>query len=259
MSLSAQEKTSPTAPEPLVVEVFSDLICPWCYIGSRRLEAAVARLDADGGLPDGRQVQVVWQPFELNPDMPVEGRDRKEYRSAKFGSWARSQQLDAQVAGSGAAEGLAFHHELMKRTPNTRAGHRLVWLAQERGLGQQMVDRLFVAYFTQGQDIGCPEVLTALAVDVGVDPVEAGDAAAGGTGNTGAAAEAAVTAYLERAHDLRISSVPFYVLGNRYGLTGAQPAEAFLRTLRQVNDELHPATATGTGVDGVCSADGTCR
>lgn len=246
MSPSAPAKTSPTAPGALVVEVFSDLIRPWCYIGSRRLEAAVAKLDADGGLPDGRQVQVVWQPFELNPDMPVEGRDRKEYRSAKFGSWARSQQLDAQVAEAGAAAGLAFHHELMQRTPNTRAGHRLVWLAQERGLGQQMVDRLFAAYFTQGQDIGCPEVLTALAVDVGVDPVEAGAAVAAGTGRTGAAAEAAVTAYLERAADMRISSVPFYVLGNRYGLSGAQPAEALLRALRRVNDELHPVTATGS-------------
>lgn len=258
MSPSAPAKTSPTAPGALVVEVFSDLICPWCYIGSRRLEAAVAKLEADGGLPDGRQVQVVWQPFELNPDMPVEGRDRKEYRSAKFGSWARSQQLDAQVAEAGAAEGLAFHHELMQRTPNTRAGHRLVWLAQERGLGQQMVDRLFAAYFTDGRDIGCPEVLTALAVDVGVDSVEAG-AVTAGTGRTGAAAEPAVTAHLERAHALRISSVPFYVLGNRYGLTGAQPAEAFLRTLRRVDDELHPVTGMVTGNGGACSTDGTCR
>lgn len=259
MSVLPRGNTTPTTPEPLVVEVFSDLICPWCYIGSRRLAAAVAELDADGRLPDGRQVKVVWQPFELNPDMPLEGRDRKEYRSAKFGSWARSQQLDAQVAEAGAADGLAFHHELMKGTPNTRAGHRLVWLAQERGLGQQMVDRLFAAYFTHGHDIGCPEVLTGLAVDVGLDPVEAGAAVAGGSGRTGAAAEAAVASYLERADDLRISSVPFYVLGNRYGLTGAQPAEALLRTLRRVNDELHPVPARATGLDGVCSTDGTCR
>jgi predicted DsbA family dithiol-disulfide isomerase len=265
---TAPELTVETEAEPLVVEVFSDLICPWCYIGSARLRVALAQLNAAGGLPGARRIQVLWQPFELNPNMPVAGLDRKQYRSAKFGSWAHSQQLDAQVAAAGAPDGLTFRHDRISRTPNTLAGHRLVWFAQEHGLGQQMVERLFSAYFTEGIDIGDPAVLTTLAVEIGLDSARATDTVAG-TGDAGILAAAAVTTARQRAAALGISGVPFYVLANTYGLSGAQPAETLVAMLRRVTAELHPAvlalpdTATDVAaapgtIDGVCGIDGSC-
>ena len=108
------------------IDVISDVICPWCYIGKRRLEKAVALAGGD--------VRVRWHPFQLNPQMPKEGMNRKEYRTAKFGSWERSRSLDAQVAAAGAAEGLTFAHDQMERTPNTLDAHRLVWLADTLGV-----------------------------------------------------------------------------------------------------------------------------
>jgi predicted DsbA family dithiol-disulfide isomerase len=255
---SAAPELQVALPAPLLVEVFSDLICPWCYIGSQRLTTALIALAAGGGLPGGRAVQVLWQPFELNPEMPVGGRDRREYRSAKFGSWAHSQQLDADVTAAGAADGLVFRHDVMQRTPNTRAGHRLVWLAQEQGLGQQIVHRLFAAYFAEGLDVGDPEVLTCLAAEGGMDATQAREAVTG-TGEHGVLAEAAVAAALQRGRDLQISGVPFYVIGEAYGLFGAQPADTLVQLLNQVNSELHPAADTSEGTPtGVCSTDGTC-
>src|SRR6266849_8622352 len=106
----------------LTVDVISDVICPWCYIGKRRLEKAVVAF--------GREhVRVRWHPFQLNPHIPKEGMNRKEYRTAKFGSWERSLALDAQVAEAGRAEGIPFDYATIMRTPNTFDAHRLIWLA----------------------------------------------------------------------------------------------------------------------------------
>src|SRR4051794_30663092 len=110
------------------LEVVSDAICPWCYVGKRRLAKALALLARDG-----LTFAVRWLPFQLNPDMPKGGVDRRAYRTRKFGSWERSQALDARVAAVGAGEGLAFRHDLMARTPNTFDAHRLVWLAGRAG------------------------------------------------------------------------------------------------------------------------------
>ena len=134
--------------ETLRLDVVSDAICPWCYIGKRRLAAALPLLAAAG-----LELAVRWRPFQLNPDMPEEGIPRRSYRIAKFGSWARSQELDARVAAVGAAEGLEFRHELMARTPNTLAAHVLIDAAYAAGgadLQDRTVEALFAAYFTQG-------------------------------------------------------------------------------------------------------------
>jgi predicted DsbA family dithiol-disulfide isomerase len=141
----------------------SDFICPWCFIGERRLYRAIEALS------EGIEVQVVYLPYELNPHMPSEGMDRKAYRSTKFGSWERSQAMDAQVAAVGQADGIAFNHDRIMRTPNTFAAHRLVWLAQQRGDPRQLVDDLFRAYFCEGRDIGELAVLAEIAADAGLD------------------------------------------------------------------------------------------
>src|SRR6266481_5881115 len=126
---------------PLIIEIASDVICQWCYIGKRRLEKALALLDGEVK-PDIR-----WLPFQLNPDMPAGGMPRAEYRKAKFGSLERGRELDARVAAEGRGEGIEFAFECIERTPNTRAAHQLIDLAQSQGKAGPVVDALFRAYF----------------------------------------------------------------------------------------------------------------
>ncbi len=145
------------------VKLQSDFICPWCFIGERRLYKAIA------ALPVGIEVDVVYLSYELNPDMPSEGMDRKVYRSTKFGSWERSQAMDAQVAAVGQGDGIAFNYDRVARTPNTFAAHRLVWLAQQSGEPKRVVDDLFQAYFGDGRDIGDQAVLADIAAGAGLN------------------------------------------------------------------------------------------
>ena len=146
----------------LTIDVISDVICPWCFIGKRRLEKAL----------DGRSAPVRWHPFQLNPDMPREGIDRKSYRIRKFGSWERSQELDAQVGAAGPGEGIAFNPDKMARTPNTLDAHRVIWLAGERGVQDAVVEALFLAYFTDGRDLTDRATLAEIAAGAGLDRAE---------------------------------------------------------------------------------------
>jgi predicted DsbA family dithiol-disulfide isomerase len=149
----------------LVVDMVSDLICPWCFVAKRRVEKAAAIL--------GKKVEIHWLPFELNADMPVDGLDRRMYRSAKFGSWEESQRLDARVAAAGAEVGIAFRHDRMKRTPNTLRGHVLLAAALRQGSETQdrIAERLFQAYFVNGEDVGDPAVLLSIAREFGVSAI----------------------------------------------------------------------------------------
>jgi predicted DsbA family dithiol-disulfide isomerase len=149
----------------LVVDMTSDLICPWCFVAKRRLEKASSIL--------GKTLEVRWHPFQLNPEMPVEGLDRRLYRSAKFGSWEQSQRLDAQVSAAGAEVGIGFRHDLMKRTPNTFSGHVLLAAALKDGLLTQnlVAERLFQAYFLNGEDVGDPATLFGIAREFGVTAI----------------------------------------------------------------------------------------
>jgi predicted DsbA family dithiol-disulfide isomerase len=149
----------------LVVDVTLDLICPWCFVAKRRLEKASSIL--------GKTLELRWPPFQLNPEMPVEGLDRRLYRSAKFGSWEQSQRLDAQVSAAGAKVGIRFRHDLMKRTPNTFRGHALLAAALKDGLQIQnlVAERLFQAYFLNGEDVGDPATLFGIAREFGVTAI----------------------------------------------------------------------------------------
>jgi predicted DsbA family dithiol-disulfide isomerase len=149
----------------LVVDVTSDLICPWCLVAKRRLEKASSIL--------GKSLDICWHPFQLNPDMPVEGLDRRLYRNAKFGSWEQSQRLDAQVAAAGAEVGIKFRHDLMKRTPKTLRGHVLLAAALKNGLQTQnlVAERIFQAYFLNGEDVGDPTTLLGIAREFGLTAI----------------------------------------------------------------------------------------
>jgi predicted DsbA family dithiol-disulfide isomerase len=154
--------TSAQRSDGLVVDVTSDLICPWCFVAKRRIERAASML--------GKSLEMRWHPFQLNPEMPVDGLDRRLYRSAKFGSWEQSQRLDAQVAAAGKEVGIEFRHDLIKRTPNTFRGHVLLAAALREGLQIQnrVAERLFQAYFMKGEDVGDPTTLLKIAREFGV-------------------------------------------------------------------------------------------
>jgi predicted DsbA family dithiol-disulfide isomerase len=149
----------------LVVDVTSDLICPWCFVAKRRLGKAASIL--------GKTIEIRWHPFQLNAEMPVEGLDRRLYRSAKFGSWEQSQRLDAQVSTAGVEVGIKFRHDLMKRTPNTFRGHVLLAAALKDSLRTQnlVAERLFQAYFLNGEDVGDPASLLGIAREFGVTAI----------------------------------------------------------------------------------------
>src|SRR3954470_15618232 len=203
----------------LSVDVISDPICPWCFIGKRRLEKAVAAHDGP--------VRVRWLPFQLNPQMPREGVSRREYRTRKFGSWERSLELDAQVAAAGAGEGIAFAFDRMERTPNTLDAHRLVWLAEQEGVQDAVVEALFRAYFTEGRDVGARQTLLDVVAGAGLDRGQAEGVLTSGGGLE------AIREADELARRVRVEGVPFFVINGRVPLSGAQPPEAFLAAFKQ--------------------------
>ncbi len=146
------------------LDVVSDAICPWCYVGKRQLDRALVLLE-----PERLGFSVHWRAFQLNPDMPMEGVERRSYRLAKFGSLERSAELDAGVAEAGRRVGITFRHDLMVRTPNTLDAHRLIRFAETVAAQDAVVDRLFAAYFTEGRDIGDRAVLADVAAEAGLD------------------------------------------------------------------------------------------
>lgn len=150
----------------LTIAITSDFICPWCLVAETRLQQTIAQLKS------AVDIEQIWQPFELNPDMPAAGMDRQAYRSRKFGSWEYSQQLDAKTVAATAADNIAFRYDLMTRTPNTLKAHRLTWLARQHRQAPAMAERILRAYFTEGKDIADAAVLIDLAAAIGLKPAE---------------------------------------------------------------------------------------
>ena len=204
------------------VDVISDVICPWCLIGKRRMEKAIVAL---GGK---HEVLVHWHPFQLNPNMPREGVSRKEYRINKFGSWERSQELDARLVAVGQSEGIHFDFERITRTPNTFDAHRLVWLADQQGRQDAVMEALFLAYFTQGRDISERETLIDVVVQAGLERGRVETLL-----DTGEGVEAIREAEgLSRRY--RVEGVPFFLIHNEISLSGAQSPETFVAAFQNV-------------------------
>lgn len=221
--MTAEAITRPDAGALSRIDVVSDAICPWCWIGKRHLESALARL-AD----EGERFEVHWRPFQLNPDMPPEGVERAAYRAAKFGSLERSRELDAQVAAAGAAAGLEFRLDRQRRTPNTVDAHRLIRHAGAVGGPARQgvaVEALFRAYFHDGRDIGDPAVLAEAAAEAGLD-----DSAAFLASGEGAAEVREEDTGFRR---LGISGVPSFALAGHVLFSGAVPAERMADAFRR--------------------------
>ncbi|OAI46553.1 disulfide bond formation protein DsbA [Planctomycetaceae bacterium SCGC AG-212-F19] len=209
----------------LTVDVISDVICPWGYIGKRRLEKAIATRRGQ------HDVRVRWHPFQLYPDMPKEGMNRKEYRTGKFGTWERSLALDAQVVTAGAEEGIAFNFDQMTHTPNTLDAHRLIWLADRLGVQDAVVEAVFRAYFTEGQDISKPQSLLDVTARAGLDRGRAEGVLTSDDGLV------AMRAAEEQARSGGVQGVPFFVVNKIVALSGAVGSSAFLNAFDQAEAE----------------------
>jgi predicted DsbA family dithiol-disulfide isomerase len=198
------------------IEIASDVVCPWCYIGKKRFEKALALLE-------DLKPSVSWLPFQLNPGMPKEGMPRAEYRKAKFGSLERSRALDARVIAEGRSEGIEFAFERIERTPNTAAAHALISLAQEESLGNPAVDALFRAYFEEAKDIGDPAVLAVIAAQCGVK----------GWPQEGERQARNLSALEAEVRAMGISAVPTFIFERKTGVSGAYPAETLAKAMRE--------------------------
>ncbi len=207
---------------PLFVDVVSDVVCPWCYIGKRKLETALSRLRAD---EPGLAPTVRWHPFELNPDLPVEGMPRAAYLENKFGGKTRAAEIYARVRAVGAEVGIAFAFDRIARQPNTRDAHRLVAWAQQRGDAGALVERLFRAYFIEGVWIGERNLLAALAADCGLPREEAQAALASD------ACRAEVEAEYREAQEAGITGVPFFIFNGCTAVSGAHDPDALLEAI----------------------------
>lgn len=201
------------------IAIYSDVICPWCLLGKRRLERALDELGLSA------RARLEWLPFELNPDMPHDGMARSDYRAAKFGA-ARAAELDRAMSQTGAAEGVTFRFDRMARTPNTRAAHVLTAFAGGRGRADALVEALFRAYFEEGRDIGDRDVLLELAAGVGLDTAEAAAAL------VDPQLRDEVSRLAREGRELGISGVPFFIVDRRWAVSGAQPSEQWVELLQ---------------------------
>jgi predicted DsbA family dithiol-disulfide isomerase len=205
----------------LTIDVISDVICPWCYIGKRRLEKALA-------LASPAEALVRWHPFQLNPQMPKAGVSRREYRTNKFGSWERSLALDAQVAEAGRGEGIGFAFDRMERTPNSFDAHRLIQLAAHVGVQDAVVEGLFQAYFTDGRDLADVGTLLDIAGEAGLERDRAQTLLAGDEGID------EIRAAEEQARRAGVQGVPLFVVNESVVLSGAREPKEFLAAFGQV-------------------------
>jgi predicted DsbA family dithiol-disulfide isomerase len=212
---------------PLSIDIISDVVCPWCYVGKRRLEAALAQRAVDAAQP----VEVRWHAFELNPDIPAGGVDRRSYLEQKFGGPERAKQIYARIKAAGDEVGISFDFDRIVRQPNTVDAHRLIAWAQDTDLeiSDALIERLFRAYFVEGIDIGNIDALARLAADAGFD------ATAARTWLASDAGRAAIRAEEQRAHALGVTGVPFFVFNQRLAVSGAQPAEVLVEAMKQAS------------------------
>jgi len=197
------------------IDIISDVVCPWCFIGKRRLEKALA-------LRPEIAADITWRPFQLNPDMPEDGMLRAEYIASKFGDSGHSRRIHQTIAEAGATVGIDFAFDRIRRSPNTRNAHRLIRFATQRGRGGAVVDLLFRGYFLEGRDVGDEATLAGIAAAAGLDRDEAAAFLAG------TEARDEIIAEDRNARRLGINAVPCFIFAGQYAVSGAQEPEFFL-------------------------------
>lgn len=205
-------------PSPIHLDIVSDTICPWCYVGKVRLEQALSEFGAN-------RVKIEWRPFQLDPSVPAGGVDRKTYMKKKFGDSGRSKSMLEALEAAGREEGLRFNFDAITRTPNTLNSHRLIRWSQSDGCQDAVVTHLFQAFFVQGKDIGDHDVLSQVAESAGMD----GKAVAARLA-TDADSEI-VGAEARHANEMGISGVPTFIANSKIAVSGAQPSSVLLQFL----------------------------
>jgi len=198
------------------IDIFSDTICPWCFIGKRRLERALLERPRT-------DIVIRWRAFQLNPDMPAEGMERGQYVETKFGGAENAKAFYAQIARAGETENIAFAFDKIARTPNTVDSHRLIRYARENGRQDETVQALFDAYFLRGEDIGSHGILVAAASEAGLDSDAARAFLASGTDAEAIRDEDA------QARQAGINGVPCFIFNGKFALSGAQAPDVLLR------------------------------
>lgn len=216
--------------KPLTIDVVSDVVCPWCYIGKKRIEQAIA-------LAPEVPVELIYRPFFLNPWVPREGISRDEYLTKKFGSPERYKEIAGRIAETAAQEGLEYHPERVQRQPNTIDCHRLIHWASAIGQGPAMKQRLMELYFRDGGDLTDPDVLVQAAAECGLDAADIRARLA-----TDQDVEE-VSAQAQEAADKGISGVPTYVFMHQYAVSGAQDPTLIARAIRKLSAELNAEAA----------------
>ena len=215
------------------IEAVSDVVCPWCYIGKRRLEKALNELG------DKFDFELEYSPFELNPDMPLTGRNQKEYLTQKFGSEGKYAQVTSHVTKVAAEEGLNFKFENQLVSPNTRNAHRVIGFAKTKGRQIEVKEALMKAYFESGVDLSQNENVAGSAASAGLDYQEVLDFL-----NT---EEGLAELMLKEQTNYQrgVSGVPFYIVNDKYGISGAQPAEVFKKALEDIGAEINAGETCG--------------
>lgn len=209
----------------MIIDVFSDPICPWCYIGKRRLETA---LELFGRTTDAT---IRWRTFQLNPGMPPEGMARKAYLALKFGGHERASQIYEAVGQAGREVGIPFAFQEIERTPNTVQAHRLIRHAARSGQDGDLVEALFRGYFIEGRDLSDDAVLADIAGECGMDVADSRRYLAGRDDDEEVRAEH------EFAVSLNITGVPCFIVEGRYAIVGAQQPDAFGPVFDLVDEE----------------------
>ncbi|MEP6958949.1 MAG: DsbA family oxidoreductase [Nitrospirota bacterium] len=203
------------------VEIYSDIVCPWCFIGKRRWEQAIETAGY------ANRAHVTWRPFQLNPTMPKSGMDRRTYLDAKFGGAEARRAMEEGLVKAGEIDGIAFAFDRIERTPNTFEAHRLMWFVQQHKKQDDLAEALFHAYFSEGRDIGDGQTLVDIAAAIGLDRDEVRQFLASDQGVEVVRAEEAA------GHSLGIRGVPYFVLNGTYSISGAQPPDIFVSALQK--------------------------
>jgi predicted DsbA family dithiol-disulfide isomerase len=220
------------------IDIVSDVVCPWCYIGKRRIEKAMNQL------ANQFDFEVSYVPFELNPQTPKTGFNQKEYLVKKFGSEDKYNQITSHVASVAAEEGLKFNFEKQKVSPNTRDAHRIIAFAKQEGKQLAAKEAFMKAYFEEGVDLTKTENLLAISEQVGLDPQRIAALLASDEGLT------EVIRQEEVNHQRGVSGVPYYIINDQYAISGAQAAEVFVQALTQIGKQSITTEGEACAVDG---------
>jgi predicted DsbA family dithiol-disulfide isomerase len=210
----------------ITIDIVSDVVCPWCYVGKKRLESALAEMG------NSEDVVINWYPFQLDPTIPEEGVDREKYFIKKFGDPGKIRQMFDHLTNVGKEDGIDFQLDMISKSINTFSLHKLLHVAGEEGVKAEAEEIFFKAYFTEGKDLSEVAVLTTLLSGFGWDEEKIKNIMS--DDSVGYAVRQEISHY----QGMGVSGVPFFVVNNKYGISGAQPSEVFIQALSTVRDEM---------------------